>query len=219
MQTPTTPLATPYNKAKIAGTLAETGRIFASLQIAMNGINNPVIVISSATTQEGKSSIAASLGVVAARSCTGKTLIIDCNWHAPTLHTFFNLETKFNLEKSLANNNLHEQVMSTSYANLDILPAPIYQEKLETTKNAIEIIRQLRSDYAFTIIDTAAILSANRHMVDPIVLASEADGLALTILANRTSRQMVKKAQTMLDVSGTTILGLIINQYCNPMAV
>ncbi len=214
MQTPTG----PYNKAKIAGILAETGRIFASLQATMKGINNPVIVISSATIQEGKSSFAAGLGIVAARNFTDKVLLIDCNWHAPTLHTFFNLETKFNLEESLANDNLHEQVMATPYANLDILPAPIYQEKLGTTKNAIEIIRQLRNHYAFTIIDSAAILSTNRHMVDPIALASEADGLALTILANRTPRQMVKKAQTMLEVSGSTILGLIINQYCNPMA-
>ncbi|MCK5539360.1 MAG: CpsD/CapB family tyrosine-protein kinase [Deltaproteobacteria bacterium] len=214
MQTPTE----SYSKAKIAGILAETGRIFASLQATLKGIDNPIIVISSATTQEGKSTFAASLGIVAARNLTGKVLLIDCHWHAPTLHTFFNLEPKFNLEKNLTEDIQDKQVMATPYANLEIIPAPTYQEKLETTKNALEIIRQCRYDYAFTIIDSAAILSANRHMVDPIALASEADGIALTVLANQTPRQMVKKAQTMLEVSGATILGLIINQYCNPMA-
>ena len=214
LQTPTE----PYSKAKIAGILAETGRIFASLQATLKGIDNPMIVISSATAQEGKSTFAAGLGIVAARNLTGKVLLIDCHWHAPTLHTFFNLEPKFNLEKSLTEDIRDEQVMATPYANLEIIPAPTYQERLETTKNALEIIRQCRYDYAFTIIDSAAILSANRHMVDPIALASEADGIALTVLANQTPRQMVKKAQTMLEVSGATILGLIINQYCNPMA-
>ncbi|MEA3348782.1 MAG: CpsD/CapB family tyrosine-protein kinase [Pseudomonadota bacterium] len=208
----------PYSKAKIAGILAETGRIFASIQVALKGIDNPMIVISSATAKEGKSTFAAGLGIVAARNLTGKVLLIDCHWHAPTLHTFFNLETKFNLEKSLTEDIRDEQVMASPYANLEIIPAPTYQERLETTKNALEIIRQCRSNYAFTIIDSAAILSANRHMVDPIALASEADGIALTVLANQTPRQMVKKAQTMLEVSGATILGLIINQYCNPMA-
>ena len=214
LQTPTT----PNIKAKIAGILAETGRIFASLQATLKGIDNPVIVISSATSKEGKSTFAAGLGIVAARNLTGKVLLIDCNWHAPPLHTFFNIEEKFNLEECMAKDNLLEQVMATPYSNLDILPAPTYQEKLETTRNALEIVQRLRNNYALTIIDCAAILSANRHMVDPIALASEADGLALTVMANQTPRQMVKKAQTMLDVSGARVLGLIINQHRNPMA-
>ena len=214
MQSPTT----PYTKAKIAGILAETGRIFASLQATLKGINNPVIVISSASPQEGKSTFTAGLGIVAARNLTGKVLLVDCHWHSPTLHTFFDLETKFNLEESMTNDNLHEQVMATPYTNLELLPAPIYQEKPETTKNALETVHYLRNDYALTIVDSAAILSANRNMVDPIALASEADGMALTILANQTPRQMVKKAQTMLEVSGARMLGLIINQHCNPMA-
>ncbi len=214
MQTPTT----PDSKAKITGILAETGRIFASIQATLKGINNPVIVISSATAKEGKSTFTAGLGIVAARNLTGKALLIDCHWHAPTLHTFFGIETKFNLEESIANDNLHEQVVATPYTNLDILPAPTYQEKLETSKNALEIVQRVRNNYALTIIDCAAILSANRHMVDPVAIASEADGLALTVMANQTPRQMVKKAQTMLDVSGARILGLIINQHRNPMA-
>ncbi|MEA1923339.1 MAG: CpsD/CapB family tyrosine-protein kinase [Pseudomonadota bacterium] len=208
----------PYTKAKIAGILAETGRIFASLQATLKGINNPVIVISSAAANEGKSTFAAGLGIVAARNLKDKVLLIDCHWHAPSLHTFFDLKTNFNLTESMNNDNLHEQVMTTPYSNLELLPAPIYKEELESTKDALKIIRHLRNDYALTIVDSAAILSANRHMIDPISLATETDGLALTVLANKTPRQMVKKAQTMLEVSGARILGLIINQYCNPMA-
>lgn len=214
MQTPTA----PYTKAKIAGILAETGRIFASLQAALKGINNPVIIVSSAAPNEGKSIFSAGLGIVAARNLKDKVLLIDSHWHAPSLHTFFDLKTNFNLTESMANNNLREQVMKTPYNNLELLPAPIYQEELESTEEALKIIRHLRKDYALTIVDSAAILSANRHMIDPISLASDADGLALTVLANKTPRQMVKKAQTMLEVSGARILGLIINQYCNPMA-
>lgn len=214
LQTPTT----PYTKAKIAGILAETGRIFASIQATLKGINNPAIVISSSAVKEGKSIFAAGLGIVAARNLKGKVLLIDCHWHAPNLHTFFDLKTNFNLTESMANDSLHEQVMTTPYNNLELLPAPIQQKKLGTTNDALEIIRHLRNDYALTIVDSAAILSANRNMIDPISLATETDGLALTVMANKTPRQMVKKAQTMLEVSGARILGLIVNQYCNPMA-
>ncbi|MCD6291933.1 MAG: hypothetical protein J7M09_00580 [Deltaproteobacteria bacterium] len=209
---------TPYTKAKIAGILAETGRIFASLQANLKGINNPVIIISSATEKEGKSIFSAGLGIVAARNLKDKVLLIDCHWHAPSLHTFFDLETSFNLTESMADNSLHEKVVKTAYNNLELLPAPIHQEKVKSTKDALEIIRYLRNDYALTIVDSASILSTNRNMIDPISLATETDGLALTILANQTPRQMVKKAQTMLEVSGARILGLIINQYRNPFA-
>lgn len=208
----------PYTKAKIAGILAETGRIYASLQATLKGINNPVIVISSAAAKEGKSIFTAGLGIVAARNLKEKVLLIDCHWHAPSLHTFFDIKKTFNIEESMRNENLHEQIVATPYTNLDLMPAPTYQEKPEATKNALATTQYLRNDYALTIVDSAAILSANRNMVDPIALASEADGLALTVLANQTSRQMVKKAQTMLDVSGARILGLIINQHCNPLA-
>ena len=207
-----------YTKAKIAGILAETGRIFASLQATLKGINNPVIIISSATANEGKSTFAAGLGIVAARNLKDKVLLIDCHWHAPSLHNFFDLKTNFNLTDSVTSDNLHEQVMTTPYSNLELLPAPSNHEELKGTKDALKIIQDLRNDYALTIVDSAAILSANRHMIDPISLATEADGLALTVLANKTPRQMVKKAQTMLEVSGARVLGLIINQYCNPMA-
>ncbi len=208
----------PYTKAKIAGILAETGRIFASLQAALKGINNPVVVISSATAKEGKSIFTAGLGIVAARNLKNKVLLIDCHWHAPSLHNFFDIKAKFNLEECLLNDSLHKQIVATPYTNLDLLPAPNYQEKPEATKNALTTIQHLRNDYAMTIVDSASILSANRNMVDPIALASDADGLALTVMANQTPRQMVKKAQTMLDVSEARILGLIINQHCNPMA-
>ncbi len=208
----------PYTKAKIAGILAETGRIFASLQAALKGINNPVVVISSAANKEGKSTFTAGLGIVAARNLKEKVLLIDCHWHAPSLHDFFNIKTKFNLEECMLNDSLHKQIVKTPYTNLDLLPAPVYQEKHEATKNAVATIRLLRKDYAMTIVDSASILSANRNMVDPIALAADADGIAMTVMANRTPRQMVKKAQTMLDVSEARILGLIINQHCNPLA-
>ncbi|MEA3332158.1 MAG: hypothetical protein U9Q58_00985 [Pseudomonadota bacterium] len=207
----------PYIKAKIAGILAETGRTFASIQANLKGINNPVIIISSATAKEGKSIFAAGLGIVASRNLKGKVLLIDNNWYAPSLHTFFDLKTNFNLTESMANDNFHEQVISTPYNNLELLPAPIQREE-GTTNDALQIIRYLRNDYDLTIVDSAAILSANRRMIDPISMAAETDGLVLTVLANQTPRQMVKKAQTMLEVSEARILGLAINQYCNPMA-
>ncbi len=208
----------PSTKAKIAGILAETGRTFASLQASLKGINSPTIVISSAVAGEGKSIFCAGIGIVAARNLSGKVLLIDCHWHTPTLHTFFDIKPQKNSTENDEDDTLQQQIMATPYNNLDLLPAPLQHERLETTKSALNIIRTHKVNYALTIIDTPAILAANRHMVDPVAIATESNGIVLTVLANRTPRQQVKKAQTMLEVSGSRSLGLIINQYCNPLA-
>ncbi|NPA24708.1 MAG: CpsD/CapB family tyrosine-protein kinase, partial [Deltaproteobacteria bacterium] len=87
----------PVTKAKIAGILAETGRIYASIQAAIKGINNPVVVVSSAVSQEGKSLFTAGLGICAARNVSGRVLLIDAHWHAPMLHSLFDLSPQFAL--------------------------------------------------------------------------------------------------------------------------
>jgi len=208
----------PSTKAKIAGILAETGRTFASLQASLKGINSPTIVISSAVAGEGKSLFSAGIGIVAARNLSGKVLLIDCHWHTPTLHTFFDIELPVNRTDNGENDILQQPIKATPYSNLDLLPAPPQHERLETTKSALNVIRSHKVNYALTIVDTPAILAANRHMVDPVAIAAESSGIVLTVLANRTPRQLVKKAQTMLEVSGSRSLGLIINQHCNPLA-
>lgn len=212
-------MSSPDQKARIAGILAESGRIFASLQATIKGIKHPVIVISSAASGEGKSTFCAGLGIVAARNLEGeKVLLLDANWHAPSLHEFFSIEHSYRLEDCLTPEKLAAQVQNTSYPGLDLLTAPEYRERPDTTRSALETIHLLKDNYALTIVDSAAIISTNRHMVDPVSLAGEADGVALAVMANRTPRQLVKKAQTMLQVSNSRLLGLIINQHCNPLA-
>ena len=208
----------PVTKARIAGILAETGRIYASIQAGIRGINNPAVVVSSAVSGEGKSLFTAGLGICAARNVPGRVLLIDAHWHAPMLHRLFDLSPRFDLDESLRDDRLESEVLKTGYDRLDLLPAPRDPDNLETTRMALRVVEALRGKYSLTIIDTPPILSTNRHMVDPAALAVAADGLTLTVLANKTSRQQVKKAKAMLDVSGARILGLVINQYCNPLA-
>ena len=40
----------------------------------------------------------------------------------------------------------------------------------------------------------------------------------MVVLANATPRQQVKRAQTTLDTAGTNIIGVIVNQWKNPIA-
>jgi Mrp family chromosome partitioning ATPase len=203
-------------KIEIAGILAETGRIYSSIQAAVKGVKHPVIVVSSAVAGEGKSLFAASLAISAVRNREAPVLLVDGNWYAPCQAAIFGVESAFKIETR--EQNVSPEIVDTGYPKLALLPAPECPLDLDPTSLIQGFIRQLYPCYSLTIVDAPAILSINRNMVDPIALAAAADGLALTVLANSTPRQMVKKAQTMCEVSGARVLGLVINQFCNPLA-
>ncbi len=206
------------DKAKITGILAETGRVHTHIQASLKGVENPVVVISSAVPQEGKSILSAGLGICAARNREGRVLLIDAHWHAPSQHILFKFDRNFQLGQNDSPASMTGQILETGYPGLDLLPAPEGPDDLNRTRKVIQIIEELKSHYSLTIVDTAAVTAVNRFMVDPVALATEADGMAFVVLANKTPRHLVKKACTTCEVSRARILGLIINQYCNPMA-
>jgi len=205
-------------KARITGILAETGRVHTHIQASLNGVENPVVVISSAVPREGKSTLAAGLGICAARNQEGRVLLIDAHWHAPSQHILFKFDRNFEIGKDFSPAVLKNQVLETGYPGLDLLPAPTGPDDLNRTRTVLQIIEELKSSYTLTIVDSAAVTAVNRFMVDPVALATAADGMAFVVLANRTPRHLVKKACTTCEVSRARILGLVINQYCNPMA-
>ena len=206
------------DKAKITGILAETGRVHTHIQASLKGVENPVVVISSAVPQEGKSILSAGLGICAARNREGRVLLVDAHWHAPSQHILFKFDRNFQLGQNDSPASMTGQILETGYPGLDLLPAPEGPDDLNRTRKVIQIIEELKSHYSLTIVDTAAVTAVNRFMVDPVALATEADGMAFVVLANKTPRHLVKKACTTCEVSRARILGLIINQYCNPMA-
>ncbi len=206
-------------KTEIAGILAETGRIYSSIQAAVKGIEHPVVVVSSAVSGEGKSLFAAGLAVCAARNLDEPVLLVDAHWYAPSQAAIFGCESDFRIDAGARRPaEVEGEVVATTCPGLELLPAPQCPADLEPTGLVQEFIEKLSPRYSLTIVDTPAALSINRHMVDPVTLGGAADGLALTVLANATPRQLVKKAQTMFEVSGVRILGLVINQFCNPLA-
>jgi Mrp family chromosome partitioning ATPase len=54
-------------------------------------------------------------------------------------------------------------------------------------------------------------------MMDPVTIAKAADGVALVVMANVTPRQHVKRANLFLANAGANVLGVVVNQWKNPL--
>ena len=205
--------------------IAEMKRLYSALEASLpkgkNG-QNICIAVTSAEPGEGKTTMLAGLAALAAQETGKRVLAMDLNWHAPSLHRLFGAEL---LDPARAQNGaaITDMVHHVAETRLDILPA-LNEQALgpqcngEEQKLAEKLLDKARAAYDLIFIDTSRIFPTNRSMIDPLVIAQKADGVALVIASGKTSRQVVKQAQFALETAGAAILGVIINDWQNPLS-
>lgn len=215
------------NEGKIINTavlteITEMKRIYNALEASMPQSANVCIAVTSAAQGEGKTTMLAGLAALAAKETGKRVLAMDLNWYAPSLHRLFGTEL-LDPEKAQNGASIKEIVHHVAEANLDFLPALnekalSEQRNGEAQKLAEKLIDRARAAYDIIFIDTSKVFPTNRRMIDPLVISQKADGVALVVATSKTSRQMVKQAQFALETAGAHILGVIINDWHNPLS-
>lgn len=169
------------------------------------------LVITSPTSGEGKSFIAANLAVVMA-AAGKKVILIDADLRKPKIHKYFNLENTKGLGdflRSSEDNNL-TQTRDTGFENLKVIPSgptPHNPNELLATRRMQELIIGLSETYDMVIIDSPPVLAVS----DSLILAAKADGTVFVVFANSTSRRCATRAKVLLQNSGSNILGSVLN--------
>jgi len=204
-----------------AGQLAETRRLFNAVVAALPGERLPAsICVAGAEPGDGKSVTAAALALVAARQIDKPVLLVDADWFHPVQHQLFGCpEADFAVGVWQQNGDINGHVLplSAGKGQLFLLPAP--RDRVANPTGILEsLLREIRAVFAFTIFDTAAINSVNRQMLDPVNLMGEVDGTVLTVMINVTPRSAVRQAQKQIEAGGGRLLGIIVNNYRNPLA-
>lgn len=202
--------------------IAEMKRIYSSLETSLPKSKNITLAVTSAAMYEGKTTMVAGLAAIAAHSNTGKrVLAIDMNWYAPGLHKHFGLNL---IDSEKLNNgfSFESLIQKTSVDNLDVLTAvqPSAKEGgLNGAENSVAegLIHKARELYDMVFIDTSKVFPLNRRMIDPISVAKNADGTILVVLTNKTPKHNVKRTRFALEAAGVNILGVIVNQWKNPL--
>jgi receptor protein-tyrosine kinase len=170
-----------------------------------------VIVVTSPGTAEGKSTVCANLGVVLAQA--GKsTLIIDCDFRKPVIHKIFGL----NNTRGITDVLLREQSLQTIYQEplpsvdlkvLSVGPIPPDPAELLSSRRLSEPLASVREQFDYVLIDS----SPMGLVSDPTILATQADGVLLTLDAQRTRKGDVRQAVRSLRAVGANVLGTVMN--------
>lgn len=169
------------------------------------------LMFTSAMVSEGKSTICAFMGVVAAREHGLKTLIVDCDLRRPTMHRLFCVDREPGVTEILTDDFASlEAVKKTNIDRLDLIPSGQQVSEPAAVFEAEAIgclLDNLKMYYDLILIDTAPLLPVS----DPMLLASKVDGIFLIVKAGSTKREVVRRSVELLSSDRNRILGVVVN--------
>jgi protein-tyrosine kinase len=169
------------------------------------------IMITSATSGEGKTFVAANLAISISYELNTHALLVDCDLRNPNLAQWFGLQNGKGLSDYLSGNgNSSELFMKTKVEKLNLLSSGTIQDnptELIGSKKMEALIHELKSRYPdrYMIIDSTPLLAT----AEPEVLAKFVDGIIIVVRAGVTPRETVKQAIANLDKG--KIIGFVLN--------
>ena len=187
------------------------------------GISGPNIVVTSASSHEGKSTVAANLGAALARA--GKRVVcVDADVRRPSLHLLLGvdpdspglvdvLENGVELGEALQPVELIQPTLNgggplEAHGRLEVLSAgstPSSAIGVLTPEAVAAIMEQLRERADYVVFDSPPLLVA-----DSFPLALQSDNLIVVARRGRTTRDQAEAVRATLEGLGIEKVGIVL---------
>lgn len=183
--------------------------IRTNLLFSQQGEKCPIFVITSPTTNNGKSINAINMAISLAQM--GKrTLLIDADMRNPTIHRMFSIPVKNGLSEILAGLTDNITVSKTDVENLSVLTAgkiPPNPTELLSSSRMDKLLDFVKAHYDCVFIDTPPV----NLVTDSTSFSSKATGYILVIKSVTTDIQEVKVTVSTLQHINANIVGFVLN--------
>ncbi len=171
-----------------------------------------VIVVTSDGSAEGKSTVCANLGVVLAQA--GKaTLVVDGDLRKPSLHKIFGLRNVRGVVDILAERQqrqeIWQEVCQEPLPGLSVLTVgtlPPNPAELLLSRRFSEFLASVRQEFDYVLVDSPPVGLVS----DAAIIAVQADGVLLTLDAQRTRKERFRRAVHNLKSKQANILGTVM---------
>jgi len=184
------------------------------------GVDKPLrrILVTSATPQEGKTTISANLAVVLAQG-ERKVALVDADLRRPQVHRKFGLQNRLGLsDLFLLVRPLemlpHGVIQTDETSKLAIITSgklPPNPAELLTSHKMAQFLEMLNREYDMILLDTPPLLS----VTDAAALASNVDGAILVAKPGMTKLKDFQQALEQLKAVNARVLGVVLNEV-NP---
>lgn len=182
----------------------------ANLRYATMSRAPVTLVISSAISGEGKSTVSINLATVLAERGQ-KVLLIDADLRRPRVAQYAQMEGSVGLTDVLVGQQrLDAAVQTLGGSGATVLtsgPIPPNPGELLSSTAMVELLQEASREYDTVIIDTAPILA----VADAVMLTHQAAGLVLVTRNRRTTTTSLEKCFAKLDAAGANVLGVVLN--------
>jgi uncharacterized protein involved in exopolysaccharide biosynthesis/Mrp family chromosome partitioning ATPase len=186
-----------------------------------------VLVVTSPTLQEGKTTTIVNLALTMAQNGQ-KTLLIGANMRRPSIYRFFGIPREPGLSDILVGNaqwrdcvrgvadilmgrfEMEDVMAAPGLDNLHIIeagPIPTNPSELLSTQAMTEFMRAVAAEYDIVLIDTPPILP----VTDSAIVAGKADGVLLVYQAGKVGRLVLKRAKAHLEAARAQVWGVVLN--------
>jgi tyrosine-protein kinase len=184
-------------------------KLRTNLQFLEPGKPHRVIVVTSATVGEGKSTTACNLALALA-DAGNRVVLIDVNLRRPQVEQYLQITPTAGIVNVLAGRiPLRRAVGRWVEGGLDVLtagPVPFNPSELLASRATAALLDEVRHHYDFVILDTPALLP----VTDAATVAARADGVVLVVRYGRTVEEQVSAAVTALDAVKAPLLGVVL---------
>jgi len=182
-----------------------------SLLLSVAGREPQVILLTSATPSEGKTTVAMNLACVLAQRDV-RVLLIDADLRRPTVHHRFNINGKVGLSSVLTGSVPLEQAVQhvQEVPKLDILvsgPVPPFPTEMLASEAMNRLLAECRGVYTHIVLDSPPLLS----ITDSIVLAHDSDAVVLVVRQGKANKHAVRRSRDLLLRAGTRITGTVLS--------
>ncbi|MFZ4761645.1 MAG: GumC family protein [Alphaproteobacteria bacterium] len=181
--------------------------------LLVSNVDQPpkVVLITSSTPREGKSSFSLSFARVAAMSGQ-RVILIDCDLRRPTMHKNLGVENNQGMVELLSQHRPFEE-----FLHVDALSGLHYITAGQSVPNPLDLLssqsmrqllRQLRDKYDLVLVDSPPVLAVS----DPRVLATMADKTLFMCRWGETPRQVAKNGVKQMIESGANMAGVVLTR-------
>ena len=196
-----------------------TAESFRSLRTNLTyaAVDKPLrrILVTSATPQDGKTTIASSLAVVFSQN-DKNVVLVDADLRRPQVHHRFGLQNRRGLSDLFIRplDSLSGVVNAVTLPKLAVITSgglPPNPSELLTSKTMGQILDRLNTAFDLIVIDTPPLLT----VTDAAALAPAMDGVVLVAKPGTTKMGAFRQALEQLQAVGARVLGVVLNDV-NP---
>ncbi|HUR54360.1 MAG TPA: polysaccharide biosynthesis tyrosine autokinase [Gemmataceae bacterium] len=170
-----------------------------------------VVMVTSATQGEGKTSLSSQLATSMATAGM-RTLIVDCDLRNPSIHKLFDLGLTAGVSEVLCQDaDVTDAVQPTTVPNLWVIPAGQCSNRVIAALaqgHPLEtLFNRLRGQFDFIIVDSCPVLP----VADALLIGQHVDGVVFSIMQDVSQLPKVQTASEKLAQLNIPLVGAVLN--------